>query len=64
MRPSVGLGGPEQPLDLGLRQVLAGPQVGIGARFGVTVRFTVFGVTSLRCDFAMTFKLLCNTLFV
>ena len=29
--PSVALGGLEQPLDLGLRQVLAGPQVGVGA---------------------------------
>src|ERR1019366_3676528 len=29
----------------------------LGARLGVTVRFTVAGVTSLRCDLAMGFVL-------
>src|ERR1017187_6752445 len=29
----------------------------LGARLGVTVRFTVAGVTSLRCDLAMWFNL-------
>src|ERR1035441_6165744 len=29
----------------------------LGARLGVTVRFTVAGVTSLRCDLAMGFAL-------
>src|SRR5450759_2729237 len=29
----------------------------LGARLGVTVRFTVAGVTSLRCDLAMWFAL-------
>src|SRR5450759_3375121 len=29
----------------------------LGARLGVTVRFTVAGVTSLRCDLAMCFAL-------
>jgi hypothetical protein len=50
--PSVSLGGPEQPLDFGLRQVLAPPQVGIWGTLQ-TVRFTMPGATSLRCDFAM-----------
>jgi len=31
VRPSVALGGPEKPFDLGLRQVFAPPQVGVGA---------------------------------
>ena len=30
VRPTVSLGGLEQPLDLGLRQVFAGTQVGVG----------------------------------
>ena len=29
--PAIALGGFQQPLDLGLRQVLAGPQVGVAA---------------------------------
>src|ERR1019366_1101547 len=29
----------------------------LGSRLGVTVRFTVAGVTSLRCDFAIVFTL-------
>jgi len=29
----------------------------LGSRVGVTVRFTVVGVTSLRCRFAMRFAL-------
>ncbi len=57
--PAVSLGGFHQPLDLGLGQVLAGAQVGVGRRLGVTVRFTVAGVTSLRCDLAMGFALPC-----
>ena len=28
----------------------------LGGRVGVTVRFTVAGVTSLRCDFAMALR--------
>ena len=32
--PSVSLGGLEQAFDLGLRQILSGPQVGIGAARG------------------------------
>ena len=32
-------------------------RLALGARFGVTVRFTVAGVTSLRCDLAMGFAL-------
>ena len=55
VRPTVSLGGRKQPFDLGLRQVFAGAQSAFGGRFGVTVRFTVPGATSLRCDFAMSF---------
>ena len=51
--PTVSRGGFHQPLDLGLRQVLAGPQVALGGRVGLTVRFTVAGATSLRCRLAM-----------
>ena len=29
----------------------------LGGRLGMTVRFTVVGVTSFRCDFAMVFSL-------
>ena len=47
--PAVSRGGFHQPLDLGLGQVLAGPQLAVGWRLGVTVRFTVAGETSLRC---------------
>ena len=36
----------------------------LGLRPGATVRFTVFGVTNLRCDFATTFKVPRNVLFV
>ena len=32
--PAVSRGGLHQPLDLGLRQVLAGPQVGVGGPLG------------------------------
>jgi hypothetical protein len=36
----------------------------LGLRRGVTVRFTVVGDTSLRCDFAMIIRLLAHLLFV
>ena len=55
--PAVPCGRFRQPFDLGLGQVLAGAQVGIGGRLGLTVRFTVAGVTSLRCRLAMRFVL-------
>jgi len=42
----------------GLRQLFAGAQVGIGRRRGVTVRFSVVGVSSRRRDFANVFALL------
>ena len=58
--PAVSRGGFHQPLDLGLRQVLAGAQVALGGRLGLTVRFTVAGVTSLRCHLAMRFASPCN----
>jgi hypothetical protein len=54
--PAVGSGGFQQPLDLGLGQVLAGARrSALGRRFGVTVRFTVPGATNERCDFAICF---------
>jgi hypothetical protein len=36
----------------------------LGLRRGVTVRFTVVGDTSLRCDFAVIIRLLAHRLFV
>jgi hypothetical protein len=51
MPPTVLPGGVHQPLDLGFRQMLTGPQ--FGSRFGVTVRFAMAGVTSFSCDFVM-----------
>jgi hypothetical protein len=64
VRPSVGLGDLEQPFDLGFRQVFAGAEVGVGGRLGVTVRFTVPGATSFRCDFATFFAPCGYRLFV
>lgn len=39
VRPSVALRGPQQPFDLGLRQVLAGAQVGVGESSGCDCSF-------------------------
>ena len=47
LAPAVALGGLDQLLDFALGEVLAWPKLTVGARVGVTVRFTVAGETSL-----------------
>ena len=57
MAPAVLAGCLDQLPDLGLGQVFAGPQLGIGRRrLGLTVRFSMAGVTSLRGDFLQWFQ--------
>jgi len=53
--PAVALGGPEQPFDLGLRQVLAGAQVGVAAAPRCDCSIYGARATSLRRDFAKCF---------
>ena len=47
LTPAVTLGGLDQLLDFALGEVFAWPKLTVGARVGVTVRFTVAGETSL-----------------
>src|SRR5262249_5410650 len=54
---AVARGGLHEPLDLGLSQVFAGPQVAVAAPSWCICSFLAIGVTSLRCDFAMSFNL-------
>jgi hypothetical protein len=52
--PTISRSGFHQSLDLSLGEVLAGAQLAVGGgRLGVTVRFTVAGVTSLRWRLAI-----------
>jgi hypothetical protein len=51
MSVAIALGCPDQPLDLGLGQVLAAPKYAFGRRFGATVRFSMVGAATPRCDF-------------
>ena len=52
-----------QRLDLLLGQVFAGSQVAFLARRGITVRFSMAGVTSLRCVLPMEIVLFIAALF-
>ena len=51
MAVTVTLGCIHQPGDLGISQVFSGLQLGLGRRVGLTVRISVLGVTSFKCDF-------------
>ena len=55
---AVALGRFHEPLDLGFGQVFAGSQLAVGGRLGVTVRFTMAGVTGFRCALAIVFGLI------
>ena len=55
MAPAIAPGGPEQPFDLGLRQVLAGAQVGVAAAPRCDCSIYGARATSLRRDFAKCF---------
>ena len=50
MPVAIALRGSDQLVDLRLRQMLRVRSSALGRRFGMTVRFTVSGVTSLRFD--------------
>jgi hypothetical protein len=65
MAPSVPLGSLQQPFDLGLRQVFAGVRrSALGERVDRTVRISVPGATSLRCDFATSLRIIDVLLFL
>lgn len=58
--PSVALGGQEQSLDLGLRQVFAGAQVGIGSAPGCNCSFYGGGRDEPERRFGQGFGSLCR----
>jgi len=59
---AVALGCLDQALDLGLGQILPRPQLGVWPAAWLTVRFSVAGLISLRCDFAMAFNVPCRSI--